>query len=544
MGKPYWRRRTKVQWVGQWPVGDPSANPAVGGEKGLRSIQWFRGLRDDFKRKAPLYLSDWTDGLRSGKSLAAISFLYFACLAPVVAFGGAMAGLTQGAMGVAEVIASCGVCGMAYATIAGQPMTFVAPTGLTLAFTAALFKWCAFFSIPFLPMYAWVGCWTSLMMVFASVINASGLIRYCTRFTEDVFNALLAFNFLSEALRSLTAEFKGAATAADGLLAMNCGLLTAYLLQQVSAFRSKRYLSSQLREAVSDFGPPAVILGVSALSLAPAVTALGTFSRLSMPGGFQLAGGRPLLIPMMILPLRFRLLAILPALFLATLFFLDQNITVRTVNSPSHKLKKGQAYHLDLCALGVLTGAASVCGLPWMCSATVQSLNHVRSMTIYRKARGKDGREVDSPNSVVETRVTGFGVHAAILASALVVPQLSCVPLPVVAGVFLYLGRKVMSGNQFLRRCKQLFLDKKELSVTTDGEKEQVILGRAAVFRFTALQCVCLAALWALKLSPATALIFPSLIGVLMLVRAKLIPRLFSSRELMLLDTAIGQTSA
>ena len=117
-------------------------------------------------------------------------------------------------------------------------------------------------------------------------------------------------------------------------------------------------------------------------------------------------------------------------------------------------------------------------------------------------------------------------------------------PLPVVAGVFLYLGRKVMSGNQFIRRCKQLFLDKKELSVTTDGEKEQVILGRAAVFKFTALQCVCLAALWALKLSPATALIFPSVIGVLMVVRVKFIPKLFSSRELMLLDTAIGQVSA
>ena len=96
-----------------------------------------------------------------------------------------------------------------------------------------------------------------------------------------------------------------------------------------------------------------------------------------------------------------------------------------------------------------------------------------------------------------------------------------------------------------VRLCyTQLFLDKKELSVTTDGEKEQVILGRAAVFKFTALQCVCLAALWALKLSPATALIFPSVIGVLMVVRVKFIPKLFSSRELMLLDTAIGQVSA
>ena len=52
------------------------------------------------------------------------------------------------------------------------------------------------------------------------------------------------------------------------------------------------------------------------------------------------------------------------------------------------------------------------------------------------------------------------------------------------------------------------------------------------------------AALWALKLSPSTALIFPSVIGVLMLLRVKLIPRIFSYRELTLLDTAIGATSA
>ena len=47
-------------------------------------------------------------------------------------------------------------------------------------------------------------------MVAAASLNASGLIRYCTRFTEDVFNALLAFNFLSEAARSLLAEVSAA----------------------------------------------------------------------------------------------------------------------------------------------------------------------------------------------------------------------------------------------------------------------------------------------------------------------------------------------
>ena len=55
--------------------------------------------------------------------------------------------------------------------------------------------------------------------------------------------------------------------------------------------------------------------------------------------------------------------------------------------------------------------------------------------------------------------MTGFGVHAAILASALMLPLLKSVPVAVVSGVFLYLGKKVMSGNQFLKRCKTVFLE-------------------------------------------------------------------------------------
>lgn len=154
LSEPYWRRNLRVQYVTSWPVGIPEANPKVGGTKSFGNIEFFRGLRDDLRRKLRCYPSDWLDGMRSGKSIAAIAFLYFACLAPVVAFGGALSSLTQGAMGVVEVLLSCGLCGMLYATIAGQPMTFVAPTGLTLAFTAALYRYCVSLAIPFLPMYA------------------------------------------------------------------------------------------------------------------------------------------------------------------------------------------------------------------------------------------------------------------------------------------------------------------------------------------------------------------------------------------------------
>lgn len=116
------------------------------------------------------------------------------------------------------------------------------------------------------------------------------------------------------------------------------------------------------------------------------------------------------------------------------------SVQVRTVNSPVHKLRKGSAYHLDLCALGLLTGLSSLCGLPWMCSATVQSLNHIRAMSIFTKRKGSDGGVLELPEKVIETRVTGFGVHAAILASALIIPLLTNVPIAVISGVFLYLG--------------------------------------------------------------------------------------------------------
>jgi hypothetical protein len=107
LSQPFWRRNVRVEVLSEYPVGTPEANPEVGGRQ--REIQWFRGLRDDLRRRLPLYTSDWVDGVSSSgrsKSLAAISFLYFACLAPVVAFGGALSGLTQGAMGVSEVRAS------------------------------------------------------------------------------------------------------------------------------------------------------------------------------------------------------------------------------------------------------------------------------------------------------------------------------------------------------------------------------------------------------------------------------------------------------
>lgn len=68
-----------------------------------------------------------------------------------------------------------------------------------------------------------------------------------------------------------------------------------------------------------------------------------------------------------------------------SLFFLDQNISSRVVNSPRHKMVKGPAYHQDMLVLGLITAVLSVVGLPWQCAATVQVRGSERTHCYHRR---------------------------------------------------------------------------------------------------------------------------------------------------------------
>ena len=63
----------------------------------VRSNRFCGGLIDDIKRKAPFFLSDITDAM-SFQSVAAIIFLYFACLSPIITFGGLLSKATNNNM--------------------------------------------------------------------------------------------------------------------------------------------------------------------------------------------------------------------------------------------------------------------------------------------------------------------------------------------------------------------------------------------------------------------------------------------------------------
>lgn len=152
-------------------------------------------------------------------------------------------------------------------------------------------------------------------------------------------------------------------------------------------------------------------------------------------------------------------LAIPPALLGTILIFMDQQITSVIVNRKEHKLKKGCGYHLDLFVLAILIQICSIMGLPWFVAATVLSINHVNSL----KLESECAAPGEKPQflGVREQRVTHILIFLTIGLSVFLTPMLGHIPMPVLFGVFLYMGVASLKGLQFFDRILIMFMPNK-----------------------------------------------------------------------------------
>lgn len=105
--------------------------------------------------------------------------------------------------GPIEMILAVGIGNLVFAPFAGQPLVVLGGTGPTLIFEDIVFQFCRQNDIPYLNFRFWIGLWTSIMMIILVAVNASAIMRLFTRFTEEIFSALISFIFIYEALRNL-----------------------------------------------------------------------------------------------------------------------------------------------------------------------------------------------------------------------------------------------------------------------------------------------------------------------------------------------------
>ncbi|PIK47516.1 putative sodium bicarbonate cotransporter 3 isoform X3 [Apostichopus japonicus] len=448
----------------------------------------FGGLWKDIKTKVPWYFSDFKDAF-SIQCLAAIMFMYIACITPLVAFGGLLGAATDDNLAAFESMIGAAVCGVLFHLFAGQPLTIIGSTGPILIFETIMFQLCSSISIDYLSFRFWIGTWTCVICLILVATDASALVRYFTRFTEEAFTALIAFIFIVEAFenvlevqheyplatnidghvfkRSLPgcmcvtdegtiiangtnvlpedceSMYNGTLTG-DGcgvhepvpdvfLLSVILFLATFGLSFALKMFRFTSFFPTKIRFLISDFG---VFTAFICMTMVDFLLGIDT-PKLTVPNEFRpTKEGRGWIVPFFVNPWWTYVAAIIPAMLCGILIFMDQQITAVIVNRRENKLKKGVGYHLDLLVISLLILLMSVFGMPWFVAATVLSLNHVDSLRVLSKTTIPG--EPPKVEGCREQRVTGCVVFLIVGASTLLTGILRFVPMPVLYGVFLY----------------------------------------------------------------------------------------------------------
>ncbi|XP_063756131.1 sodium bicarbonate cotransporter 3-like isoform X12 [Eleginops maclovinus] len=565
-----------------------------------RTGRIFGGLFLDVKRKLPFYWSDIRDSLNL-QCLASVLFLYCACMSPVITFGGLLGEATKGSISAIESLFGASLTGVAYSLFAGQPLTILGSTGPVLVFEKILFKFCTEYNLNYLSLRTSIGLWTAFLCLVLVATDASSLVCYITRFTEEAFAALICIIFIYEALEklfhlaehfpvnmqnnlddltlyscecyppvnatdllveewnqtgytldsipwsslnvtmchTLHGEFIGSACGHHGpyipdvlfwsiILFFTTFFLSGFLKQ----FKTERYFPTRVRSTISDF---AVFITIMVMVLVDYLMGIPS-PKLKVPDRFEPTSKNRgwLMDPLGENPWWTLLVAALPALLCTILIFMDQQITAVIINRKEHKLKKGCGYHLDLLIVAIMLGVCSIMGLPWFVAATVLSISHVNSLKVESgcSAPGEQPKFL----GIREQRVTGFMIFVLMGCSVFMTSALKFIPMPVLYGVFLYMGVSSLKGIQFFDRIKLFGMPAKH-------QPDLIYLRYVPLWKvhiFTLVQLTCLVLLWVIKASSA-AVVFPMMVLALVFIR-KLLDFFFTKRELSWLDDLIPES--
>ncbi|XP_043256742.1 sodium bicarbonate cotransporter 3 isoform X5 [Colletes gigas] len=559
-------------------------------ESGLsRSGRLFGGLVNDVKRKVPFYLSDFKDALAI-QCVASFIFLYFACLSPIITFGGLLGEATGKNMAAMESLVSGFVCGVGYGLFSGQPLTILGSTGPVLVFETIVYEFCKKSEWNYMSFRFWIGSWIALILLILVAIDASALVCYITRFTEENFATLIAFIFIYKAIENVLSigkkypinthandqfdyecwckppngslpssydhvnwtaldqkacQIYNGTLVGDGcnqphyipdvfLMSIILFMGTFLLSVELKDFKNALFFPSKVRQVVSDF---AVIIAIFSMSALDHIVNIPT-PKLEVPVEFKptLHDRGWIIWPFQHNPWWSAIVASLPALLGTILIFMDQQITAVIVNRKENKLKKGCGYHLDLFILAILIEVCSVMGLPWFVAATVLSINHVNSL----KLESECAAPGEKPQflGVREQRVTHILIFLMIGCSVLLTPMLKHIPMPVLFGVFLYMGVASLKGLQFFDRILIMLMPVKY-------QPDYMFLRQVPLKRvhlFTAMQLACLSCLWLIKSFSSTSILFPLMLVVMIGIR-KSLDLVFTQRELKILDDVMPEPS-
>ncbi|XP_053569229.1 anion exchange protein 2 [Bombina bombina] len=527
----------------------------------------FGGLIRDIQRRYPKYISDFRDAL-DAQCMAAVIFIYFAALSPAITFGGLLGEKTRGLIGVSELIIGTCLQGVIFCLLGAQPLLVVGFSGPLLVFEEAFYTFCSANGLEYLVGRVWIGVWLIVIVVSMVAFEGSFLVRFVSRFTQEIFSILISLIFIYETFYKLFKVFqehpltncssqnltdkvlvnmtdvpldnstitevlvtvKGQPnTALLSLVLMAGTFFIAFFLRKL---KNSNFFPGRVRRLIGDFGVPIAILIMVLIDF----SITDTFTqKLSVPSGFKVTSPdkRDWVINPLgsedAFPIWMMFASFLPAILVFILIFMETQITTLIISKKERMMVKGSGFHLDLLLIVLMGGVSAFFGLPWLAATTVRSVTHANALTVMSKAVAPG----DKPKiqEVKEQRVTGLLVAVLVGLSIVIGDVLRQIPLAVLFGIFLYMGVTSLNGIQFYERIQLLLKPPKHHPDVTYVKKVRTL----RMHLFTALQLVCLAVLWTV-MSTAASLAFPFILILTVPLRIFLLRRIFTTREMKYLD--------
>jgi HCO3- transporter family len=457
--------------------------------------------------------------------------------------------------------------GVVYALIGGQPMAIIGSTGPVLAFSTALYSISENIGVPFLTFNAWVSVWLLGYCFLAAFFDMTRFVRLATRFTDEIFAFLIVSIFVLDAvgdpfsntglLRYLDPNHPSHGKNSDdpnydylttALLSIIIGFGTTALIFFFRGFKfSAFFCNDGIRTSVHDF---AVVASVIIFTL---IKQLGfpevQTEELNVPSTFEPTfkccdsscttywptecvgqeapyGTRPWFVDFGDIAGKawVPFAAAGPALLAFLLVYLDNGITWHLINHKSHQLKHGEAYNYDLLLSGIFNCINGALGLPWLVASTVPCIIHLKALA----ETDRNGNIL----SVQETRLTGFFAHLILGLSLLFLNVLEFIPLPVLYGVFLFMGLSSLPSIQFWQRILLFFKQPAKWPSTTYTD----YMKKIRIHKYTIFQFFFFTLVFVVQNVKAIAIAFPLMTFLCIPARLYFLPKFFEGWELVLLD--------
>ncbi|KAF2422764.1 anion exchange family protein [Tothia fuscella] len=507
-----------------------------------RELQPFRGMVHDIRRRLPYYWSDIQDGFNY-KTFSATIRMYFVNILPALAFQLDMNHNTGGFYGINEALFSSALAALVFSLLSAQPLTIVGITGLISLFNYTIYNIIKLHDVSLYPAFmVWVGIWSAITHWMTAIFNWCDYMRYVTDYSSNTFALYVGTIYIIKGVQELAIGFYDEKHT-NGFLGVVVAILYSLTVYYLEKMRTTILFRAAARDFLSDYAYPIATVFWVGFSHFPGIIGRTHIECIPITKSWYPTVPRPYvwLVEFWHLPVKWIFVALPIGMLVTLLFYYDHNLSSLTAQEKKYPLKKPAGFHWDFFLLGWTTMIAAFIGLPYPNGLVPQAPVHTDALTTYEdqveEIRTNDG-EIIVQKKIVAKHVTEQRVSHLLMGLLVIgtmsrplLVMLGTIPRALLSGVFFVVGWGSIEGNGIINNLIYLITEERFIQPSNP----LLTIQKRRILLFVSFQLFTWAASVAISQTIA-AIGFPVIVTALIPFRLHSIPKIFSRRELEILD--------